>query len=145
VTGDHFAIAARADRDWRALCAPSSGPRSRTTPRYATAPAKRAMEELEGGPTRAFRRAASTRAPWPSPIRSSPRGHFVDVPHPTIGRTVIEAPRFQLSRTPAVLSDPAPSFGDSTQWVLESVLGYDDDRMPNSASSNSARPTHELP
>jgi crotonobetainyl-CoA:carnitine CoA-transferase CaiB-like acyl-CoA transferase len=57
------------------------------------------------------------------------RGHFVDVPHPTIGRTVIEAPRFQLSRTPAVLSDPAPSFGDSTQWVLESVLGYDDDRI----------------
>jgi crotonobetainyl-CoA:carnitine CoA-transferase CaiB-like acyl-CoA transferase len=56
-------------------------------------------------------------------------GHFVTVPHPTQGQAVVEAPRFRLSRTPAQVVGPAPSFGDSTQWVLETVLGYDDDRI----------------
>jgi crotonobetainyl-CoA:carnitine CoA-transferase CaiB-like acyl-CoA transferase len=42
---------------------------------------------------------------------------------------VVEAPRFRLSRTPAQVVGPAPSFGDSTQWVLETVLGYDDERI----------------
>ncbi len=57
------------------------------------------------------------------------RGHFVPVAHPTQGHAVVEAPRFRLSRTPAHVTGPAPTFGDSTQWVLETVLGYDDDRI----------------
>ena len=56
-------------------------------------------------------------------------GHFVTVPHPAHGQAVVEAPRFRLSRTPAQVPGPAPSFGDSTQWVLETVLGYDDERI----------------
>ena len=42
---------------------------------------------------------------------------------------MVEAPRFRLSRTPARVDGPAPSFGDSTQWVLATVLGYDDERI----------------
>ena len=57
------------------------------------------------------------------------RGHFVRIPHPARGESVVEASRFRLSRTPARTDAPAPTFGDSTQWVLESVLGYDDERI----------------
>jgi crotonobetainyl-CoA:carnitine CoA-transferase CaiB-like acyl-CoA transferase len=56
-------------------------------------------------------------------------GHFVTIPHPAQGQAVVEAPRFRLSRTPAHVTGPAPTFGDSNQWVLETVLGYDDDRI----------------
>lgn len=57
------------------------------------------------------------------------RGHFVPVAHPSGARAVVEGPRFRLSRTPGGVAGPAPTFGDSSQWVLESVLGYDDERI----------------
>ena len=56
------------------------------------------------------------------------RGHFVTVDHPTHGQCAVESSRFRLSRTPARLGALAPTFGDSTQWVLETVLGYDAER-----------------
>ena len=52
------------------------------------------------------------------------RGHFVTVAHPTRGPGVVEGARFRLSRTPARVDAPAPTFGDSSQWVLETALGY---------------------
>ena len=42
------------------------------------------------------------------------------------GDALVEGPRFRLSRTPGAVVGPAPSFGDGTQWVLETLLGYDD-------------------
>jgi crotonobetainyl-CoA:carnitine CoA-transferase CaiB-like acyl-CoA transferase len=142
------AIAARDDREWRALCEALGAPALAADARYATAAARLAaqgevdalvakltaplaMEEVE-------RRLHAAGVPA-SGVYNSPeaarcpqlahRGHFVPVPHPTQGQAVVEAPRFRLSRTPAEVTGPAPSFGDSTHWVLESVLGYDDDRI----------------
>jgi crotonobetainyl-CoA:carnitine CoA-transferase CaiB-like acyl-CoA transferase len=142
------ALAARDDRDWRALCEALGAPVLATDARFATAAARLAvrdevdalvanltaplaMEEVE-------RRLQAAGVPA-SGVYNSPeaardpqlahRGHFVPVSHPTQGQAVVEAPRFRLSRTPAELTGPAPSFGDSTHWVLETVLGYDDDRI----------------
>jgi benzylsuccinate CoA-transferase BbsF subunit len=142
------AIAARDDRDWRALCEALDAPALASDARFATAAArivqqdaldallagltaKLAMEEIE---RRLHAACVPASGVYNSPEAASDpqlaqRGHFVTVPHPTEGQAVVEAPRFQLSRTPAQLTGPAPSFGDSTQWVLETVLGYDDDRI----------------
>ena len=57
------------------------------------------------------------------------RGHFVELPHPAKGRTVVEGSRFHLSRTPARIEGPAPSYGLDNQWVLSELLGYDDERI----------------
>ena len=56
-------------------------------------------------------------------------GHFVELSHPTRTKTTVEATRFRLSRTPARTEGPAPTFGADSQWVLETVLGYDSDKI----------------
>jgi crotonobetainyl-CoA:carnitine CoA-transferase CaiB-like acyl-CoA transferase len=142
------ALAARDDRDWRALCEALGAPALGADERFATAAARLArheqLDELVAGLTAPLemeeveRRLHGAGVPA-SGVYNSPeaardpqlahRGHFVAVPHPTQGQAVVEGPRFRLSRTPAQLAGPAPSFGDSTQWVLESVLGYDDERI----------------
>jgi crotonobetainyl-CoA:carnitine CoA-transferase CaiB-like acyl-CoA transferase len=57
------------------------------------------------------------------------RGYLVEIDHPACGQTVIEGPRFILSRTPASVSRPAPVVGGDSQYVLESILGYDEGRI----------------
>jgi crotonobetainyl-CoA:carnitine CoA-transferase CaiB-like acyl-CoA transferase len=57
------------------------------------------------------------------------RGHFVHLDHPTYGTTPVESSRFHLSRTPAQVGGPAPTFGRDNQHVLETILGYDADRI----------------
>jgi crotonobetainyl-CoA:carnitine CoA-transferase CaiB-like acyl-CoA transferase len=53
------------------------------------------------------------------------RGHFVRLPHPLGGDSVIEASRFQLSDTPPRYDRPAPHFGRDNRAVLSELLGYD--------------------
>jgi len=57
------------------------------------------------------------------------RGHFVEVPHPVTGTTWVENSRYKLSRTPARVERAAPTVGQHTQYVLEEVLGYGEDRI----------------
>lgn len=57
------------------------------------------------------------------------REHFVRLPHPTAESTLVEASRFKLSRTPAKVEGPAPTYGCDNQYVLETILGYDEDRI----------------
>jgi benzylsuccinate CoA-transferase BbsF subunit len=148
------AIAARDDRDWRALCEAFGAPQLAADPRFASAASRRAhaeeldarlaewtaplaMEEIE-------RRLHAAGVPA-SGVYNSPelaldpqlaeRGHIVALPHPTEGQTFVEASRFRLSRTPARVEGQAPCFGDSTMWVLESVLGYGDERIAELAIS----------
>jgi crotonobetainyl-CoA:carnitine CoA-transferase CaiB-like acyl-CoA transferase len=52
------------------------------------------------------------------------RGHFVDLDHPTFGKTTVEGTRFTLSRTPARVGGSAPTLGRDNHYVLESILGY---------------------
>ena len=57
------------------------------------------------------------------------RGHWMTVEHPTHERMVVEAPRFQLSRTPHHVARSGPTLGEHNDHVLRDVLGYDDDRV----------------
>ena len=57
------------------------------------------------------------------------QNHFVPLPHHEGGNTVVENSRIRLSRTPAVMDTSAPTFGRDMMFVLNDVLGYDDDRL----------------
>ncbi len=56
-------------------------------------------------------------------------GHFVTLPHPEGGETVVEGVRAHLSRTPGCVARTAPTFGRDIQEILGGILGYDDERM----------------
>jgi crotonobetainyl-CoA:carnitine CoA-transferase CaiB-like acyl-CoA transferase len=143
-----IALAARDERDWRALCGALGAPALAADARFASAAARReraaeldallagltaphALETLEarlreaGVPASGvYNSAEAARDP-----QLAHRGHFVPVAHLAYGDALVEGPRFRLSRTPGAVVGPAPSFGDSTQWVLETLLGYDDERI----------------
>ena len=55
--------------------------------------------------------------------------HFVTLPHPEGGETVIEGPRFRLSRSSPCIDTSAPTFGRDLQDILTEVLGYDDEKF----------------
>jgi crotonobetainyl-CoA:carnitine CoA-transferase CaiB-like acyl-CoA transferase len=57
------------------------------------------------------------------------RGYLIDIEHPLCGPTVVEASRFILSRTPARTPRPAPAVGGDNQYVLQSILGYEEERI----------------
>ncbi len=57
------------------------------------------------------------------------REHVQMVEHPTYGTTPIEGSRFRLSRTPAAAHASAPTLGRDNQYVLETILGYDEERV----------------
>ena len=57
------------------------------------------------------------------------RGHFVEVEHPSSGKTVVEGSRFTLSRTPPAVRRSAPTLGRDNQYVLEQILGYGEDQI----------------
>jgi len=63
------------------------------------------------------------------------RGYLTEIVHPLYGKTVVEGPRFLLSRTPASIARPAPTVGGDNQYVLESILGYDQDRITELAAA----------
>ena len=52
------------------------------------------------------------------------RGHFVDIPHPTLGPVAVESARFKLSRTPARVPEKAVGFGCDNRRVLGEILGF---------------------
>jgi crotonobetainyl-CoA:carnitine CoA-transferase CaiB-like acyl-CoA transferase len=147
-----IALAARDDRDWRALCEALSAPALAADARFASAAARREraaeLDALLAGltaphPVEALEARLRASGVPASGVSNSPeaardpqlahRGHFVPVSHPTDGDAWVEGPRFRLSRTPGAVAGPAPSFGDSTQWVLETLLGYDDERIASLA------------
>ena len=57
------------------------------------------------------------------------RGHFVELPHPVYGKTIVEGPRAKLSRTPAQARRAAPTLGQDNQYVLEKILGYSEEQI----------------
>ena len=57
------------------------------------------------------------------------RGQQVEVPHAKQGTTVVDASRFQLSRTPADVTYGGPTLGEHTFDILTEVLNYDSDRI----------------
>lgn len=63
------------------------------------------------------------------------RGHFIELEHPIHGTTVVEASRYKLSRTPAVIRAAAPTFGRDNACVLKEILKYSDDRIAELVSA----------
>ncbi len=59
----------------------------------------------------------------------SHRGHFVQISHQEGGHSTIEGPRFHLSRSPLHTETSAPTFARDMMYVLNDVLGYDDERL----------------
>ncbi len=57
------------------------------------------------------------------------RGQQVEVPHAKQGTTIVDASRFQLSRTPADVTYGGPTLGEHTFDILTDVLNYDSDRI----------------
>lgn len=57
------------------------------------------------------------------------RQHFVDIPHPTHGKTTVEGSRFKLSRTSAEIRGAAPTYGRENQYVLQEILGYSEEQI----------------
>jgi crotonobetainyl-CoA:carnitine CoA-transferase CaiB-like acyl-CoA transferase len=63
------------------------------------------------------------------------RGYLCEIEHPVCGNMVVEGSRFRLSRSPARTPRPAPTVGGDNQYILESILGYDQDRITELAAS----------
>ncbi|MEJ8824177.1 CoA transferase [Variovorax humicola] len=57
------------------------------------------------------------------------REMFVDVEHPTAGKTKLTGAHIKLSATPARLRTPAPLLGEHTDSVFGSLLGLPADRL----------------
>jgi crotonobetainyl-CoA:carnitine CoA-transferase CaiB-like acyl-CoA transferase len=146
--GSWVAIAVRDDDEWTRLAALIGGPELAADARFRSLDGRLAGEddleqivgrwtsargaaEVEavlqaaGIPAHTVQRSADIVAD-PQLIHS---GHFVALPHPLHGTTVVEASRYRLSRTPAVTDRSAPTFGRDTCAVLRDILGYDDQRI----------------
>ncbi len=63
------------------------------------------------------------------------RNHFRRLPHALHGETVVEAPRYILSDTPAQPERPAPQYGEHNELILREVLGLSDGEIAALAAS----------
>jgi crotonobetainyl-CoA:carnitine CoA-transferase CaiB-like acyl-CoA transferase len=141
-------IAVGDEAQWAALCDVMRRPDLVGDPRFVTAAARRANEatldavigawtapqdahatsaalQAHGVPAYAVQNSADLlRDP-----QLLARGHFRAIEHPTNGPTTVEGSRFILSRTPAEIRGPAPTYGADNERVLRDVLGYDDERI----------------
>ncbi len=63
------------------------------------------------------------------------RDHFRSVPHPSYGDSFVEAPPFNLSRTPGGPRWAGPTMGQHTFDVLTDFLGYDSDKIAEIAAA----------
>lgn len=57
------------------------------------------------------------------------RNHFVELDHPTQGKSVVEGARIVFGRTPAGRPQVAPTMGADNDSVLRDLLGYSDEQI----------------
>jgi len=57
------------------------------------------------------------------------RNHFVELTHPTQGKSVVEGARIVFDRTPAGRPHVAPTMGADNDAVLRDLLGYTDEQI----------------
>jgi crotonobetainyl-CoA:carnitine CoA-transferase CaiB-like acyl-CoA transferase len=143
-----IAIAARDESDWRKLCTVMERARLIDDPRYASLEARMEHAEALDAEIASWTRALSAPdveqrlqaagvpahvvmhtglAAEDPQLRDS--SHFIEVPHARHGPVLVESTRYSLSRTPALVSRAAPTIGEHTDWVLRTILGYDDGRI----------------
>jgi crotonobetainyl-CoA:carnitine CoA-transferase CaiB-like acyl-CoA transferase len=148
------AIAVAADAQWTALCDVIGHAELARDERYATAGARLARrDELDtlvgewtrNRPERESETALQARGIAAYAVQDSAamfsdpqlqhRGHFVRLDDGAGGTQTVEGSRFKLSRTPAKVERPAPTFGRDNFYVLETILGYDADRIGELAAA----------
>jgi benzylsuccinate CoA-transferase BbsF subunit len=149
-----IAIVCGTDKQWLALCSVMERKDLASDPRLATAKGRReAGGEIDAAISAWTRGMGAGAAEAYLQSRGVPahqvqnsthasrdpqmayRGHFVEVSHSTLGKTVVEGPRAHLSRTPAQVRSGAPSLGEHNQYVMEKVLGYDDEKITDLVAS----------
>lgn len=142
------AIVCRDDGDWRNLCAAMENDALARDSRYTTAAGRLEHRDAIDASivvwTRGLDRASiesrlQARGVPAHSVQSSTdaygdpqlahRGHFVPMEHPRLGKFTVEGPRAKLSRTPAEVRRTAPSLGQDNQYVLETILGYDETKI----------------
>jgi benzylsuccinate CoA-transferase BbsF subunit len=143
-----IAIAVTNDEQWQALCAVMERPDLLHDERFATPSARLAYRDALDARVAAWTKdqdpfeaeaALQARGVPASAVRTMHelytdpqlvhRGHFVELEHPTYGKTTVEGSRFRLSRTPARVGGSAPTLGRDNQYVLETILGYSEERI----------------
>jgi benzylsuccinate CoA-transferase BbsF subunit len=137
------AVAVRDARDWQALCAALGRSDWAADPTLAHAAARRVRSaEIDAAISAWTRARNASDAERELQARGVPahaaldmpglyadsqlrhRGHFVEIPHPTLGLVAVESARFKLSRTPARVPDKAIGFGCDNRRVLGEILGF---------------------
>ena len=63
------------------------------------------------------------------------RGHYVELPHPTLGTTWVVGSRFEMSRSAVDLHRAGGRIGEDTYEILTDVLGYPPDRIAELAET----------
>ncbi len=148
------AIAVGSDEQWRALCDVLGRPELASDERFATLEARLAhQDELDDIVSDWTRQREMGEAEAALQARGVPahavqnsteavrdpqllhRGHFVRLDHEVHGTTTVEGSRFRLSRTPARIERSAPTFGRDNQYVLETLLGYSQERIAELAAA----------
>jgi crotonobetainyl-CoA:carnitine CoA-transferase CaiB-like acyl-CoA transferase len=143
-----IAIAVTSDPAWRALCDAMTRPDLAADPRLGDAAGRRAhageLDAIVAAWTQirdgaAIEAALQGRGVPAHVVQTSRdlvrdpqlahRRHLVPVEHPMGGTTTVEGSRFVLSRTPASIEGPAPSYGRDNDAILREILGYDDDAI----------------
>ncbi|NOT56946.1 MAG: CoA transferase, partial [Deltaproteobacteria bacterium] len=149
-----IAIAVTTDDQWRGLCGVMKRTELETDARFSTTAARLAhQQELDdllaawtqnqdkfaleaalqaGGVPATAVRTMKELAADPQIVH---RQHFVELDHPKFGKTTVEGSRFRLSRTPARIEGAAPTMGRDNQYVLETLLGYSEERITEIVAS----------
>lgn len=152
------AIAVRTEEQWAALCGALGKPDLARDGRFATRADRRknldaldaVIAEWTRGRDMYQVEAALQRAGVPaSAVQNSNelyadaqlahRGHFVTLPHGASETIAVEGSRFRLSRTPARVERAAPRIGEHTRHVLESLLGYSNERIAELEAAQALR------
>ncbi len=142
-----IAIAVDGEEPWRALCDELGLPELAADARFSDAQARRehaeALDALLAERTRLrkgedLEAALAERGVPAHRVLDSAglcadaqlisRGHFLDRQKGEL-KTVVEASRSRLSRTPGRVGDDIPTFGADSQWVLSELLSYDDEKI----------------
>ena len=142
------AIAVRDDRDWQALAVAVGGLPLAQDTRYATLALRQQHEdELEALITTWTSQRSAEEVQTLLQQRAVPahmasgsvemlgdpqlraRGHFIELDHPLMGTSTVEASRFVLSDTPGSPVRAAPTFGRDSAWVLRELLGYAEEEV----------------
>lgn len=156
---DEFvAVAVTGDVQWRSLAGLLGGPALADDPRYATVAGRVAgaaelerivaewcavrtageVEDVLQGIGVPAHRASSSRD-FCEDAQFAHRGHLWYLPHPVVGTSVVEGPRYVLSATPGAVRRAAPLIGQDSDVVLRELLGWSPAAVEALAASGALR------